>query len=196
MRHIVFALALTMTLVSAAVAGPFEDGVRALKGGDYATVLRLWRPLAEQGHATAQFDLGRMYVTGQGVPQDYAEAMKWYRLAAAQGDARSQHKLGIMYTEGNGVPQDYAEATKWYAAEDKARSQECTKWLMRAETQFYRKIKAKALNEQKAEEITERLDEADALCTEGKYRKANATLSEVKKMIANASGKTPDKAKE
>jgi hypothetical protein len=37
MRHMVFALALTMTLVSAAVAGPFEDGVRALKGGDYAT---------------------------------------------------------------------------------------------------------------------------------------------------------------
>ena len=52
------------------------------------------------------------------------------------------------------------------------------------------------MNEQKAEEITERLDEADALCTEGQYRKANAQLDRVKKMIAKASDKTPDKAKE
>jgi hypothetical protein len=83
-----------------------------------------------------------------------------------------------------------------YAAEDKAGSQKCTEWLMQAEALVYGKIKAKALNEQKAEEITERLDEADALCTEGQYRKANAKLSKVKKMIAKASGKTPDKAKE
>jgi hypothetical protein len=55
MRHIVFALALTMTLVSAAVAGPFEDGLAAHDRGDYATALRLWRPLAEQGHAVTRW---------------------------------------------------------------------------------------------------------------------------------------------
>jgi hypothetical protein len=55
MRHIVFALALTMTLVSGAVSGPLEDGARAYKGGDYAAALRLWRPLAAQGHAVTRW---------------------------------------------------------------------------------------------------------------------------------------------
>jgi TPR repeat protein len=87
MRHIVFALALTMTLVSGAVAGPFEDVGAAYERGDYATALRLIRPLAEQGGAKAQYNLGQMYRDGQGVPQDYAEAVKWYRLAAEQGYA-------------------------------------------------------------------------------------------------------------
>ena len=113
MRHMVFALALTMTLVSAAVAGPFEDGLAAHERGDYATALRLWRPLAEQGTADAQHMLGTMYANGQSVPQDYAEAVKWYRLAAEQGSANAQHMLGIMYANGRGVPQDYAEAMKW-----------------------------------------------------------------------------------
>ena len=114
MRHIVFALALTMTLVSAAVAGPFEDGLATHERGDYATALRLWRPLAEQGTADAQHMLGIMYANGQSVPQDYAEAVKWYRLAAEQGSANAQYMLGIMYANGRGVPQDYAEAHMWF----------------------------------------------------------------------------------
>jgi len=36
---------------------------------------------AEQGEAAAQFNLGLMYATGQGVPQDDAEAAKWFRRA-------------------------------------------------------------------------------------------------------------------
>jgi len=45
--------------------------------GDYATALKSFRPLAEQGVAEAQFGLGFMYGEGLGVSQDYAEAMKW-----------------------------------------------------------------------------------------------------------------------
>ena len=47
------------------------------------------RALAEQGDALAQFNLGRMYATGEGVPQDDAAAVRWYRLAADQGIALS-----------------------------------------------------------------------------------------------------------
>ncbi len=59
----------------------------AYQRGDYATAIRKFRPLAEQGNAEAQFNLGGMYRQGRGVPQDDAEAMKWYRKAAEQGDA-------------------------------------------------------------------------------------------------------------
>ena len=54
-------------LAGTAIAGPFEDGVVAYNRGDYATALRLWRPLAEQGDTKAQFNLGLMYKNGEGV---------------------------------------------------------------------------------------------------------------------------------
>ena len=100
--------------VSRAIAGPFEDAAAAYKRQDYAETMRLLRPLADQGDATAQYNLGLMYFNGQGVPQDYAEAMKWYRKSADQGHAGAQYNLGLMYFNGQGVPQDYAEAMKLY----------------------------------------------------------------------------------
>jgi len=107
------ALVLSVSLAAPVAAGPFEDGIAAHNRGDYATALRLWRPLADQGHASAQFLLGGMYALGQGVPQDYAETVRWYRKAADQGDARAQSFLGVMYANGHGVRQDYVQAHKW-----------------------------------------------------------------------------------
>ena len=73
----------------------FPEGFGGLHAGDYATALQEWRPLAEQGNADAQYNLGVMYDNGQGVPQDYAEAVKWYRLAAEQGYATHNTILGL-----------------------------------------------------------------------------------------------------
>ena len=101
-------------LAAPVVAGPFEDGLAAHKRGDYATTLRLWRPLADQGDAQAQFNLGVIYAKGQGVPQDYVEAMKWFRKAADQGDASAQSNLGFMYAKGQGVSEDYVRAHMWF----------------------------------------------------------------------------------
>jgi len=70
--------------------------------------------LAEQGNASAQFNLGLMYSLGTGVPKDDKEAVKWYRLAADRGDADAQFSLGVMYEHGRGVPEDDKEAVKWY----------------------------------------------------------------------------------
>ena len=81
----------------------FEKGLTAFKSGDYETALREWKPLAEQGHAKSQFNLGVMYQKGQGVPKNYKTAVKWYRLAAKQGHALSQGKLSAMYALGQGV---------------------------------------------------------------------------------------------
>jgi uncharacterized protein len=96
------------------LAGPVEDAAAAYKRGDYATAVRLFRPLADDGDASAQVVLGFMYKRGQGVPQDFAEAVRWYHLAADQGDASAQADLGFMYELGQGVKQDFAEAVRWY----------------------------------------------------------------------------------
>ncbi|MBX9825573.1 MAG: sel1 repeat family protein [Xanthobacteraceae bacterium] len=92
------------------------DAVQAAyRKGDYETVLRLGRPLAEAGDARAQSILGLAHYRGRGgVPQDLDEAARWFRQAADQGDATAQFYLGLMYAEGRGVPQSYTEAAKWY----------------------------------------------------------------------------------
>jgi TPR repeat protein len=99
-------------------AGPSEDfklAVEAANTGDYATALRLWRPLAEQGIANAQFNLGLMYYQGLGVPQNYAEAASWYRRAGEQGNVDASVNLGLMYLDSrHGVAHDPAEAASWF----------------------------------------------------------------------------------
>jgi TPR repeat protein len=85
----------------------------AYNRGDYATALREWRPLAEQGNAAVQFNLGTLYYNGQGVPQDYVQARQWYEKAAAQGDANAQFNLGVLYYEGQGVLHDDVQAHMW-----------------------------------------------------------------------------------
>ena len=72
--------------------------------------------VAEQGDVFAQYNLGVMYDTGEGVPEDAAEAVRWFRAAAEQGHARAQYNLGVKYATGEGVPEDDAEAVRWYRA--------------------------------------------------------------------------------
>ena len=96
LKAVLAAVILAVSFASPVAAGPFEDGNAAYDRKDYATALRFYRPLADQGHAEAQFNLGLMYSNGRGVPQDYAAAVSWYRKAADQGDAAAQFNLGLM----------------------------------------------------------------------------------------------------
>ena len=52
----------------------FQKGIDAYMRGDYATALKEMTPLAEQGNARAQHNLGWMYGNGEGVPQDFVRA--------------------------------------------------------------------------------------------------------------------------
>ena len=113
LRHIA-AFAIWAVLATPLSAQNFGAGVAAYEAGDFATALENFQPLAEQGDAFAQYNVGLMYEIGRGVLQDYAEAVRWYRLSAEQGNARGQANLGGMYDTGQGVLQDDAEAVRWY----------------------------------------------------------------------------------
>ena len=76
-----------------------DKGEAALKAGDYSTALKVFRPLADQGDASAQYNLSLLYANGQGVPQDHAQAVLWYRKAADQGHADAQHNLGVLFAD-------------------------------------------------------------------------------------------------
>jgi TPR repeat protein len=118
MRNLTATLCLTLAVLlgsaGMSVSQDFQKGVDAYDTGDYSLALDEFTPLAEQGDASAQYNLGEMYRRGDGVPQDFATAMKWYTLAAEQGNASAQYTLGLMYYNGQGVPQDYVYAQMWW----------------------------------------------------------------------------------
>jgi soluble cytochrome b562 len=72
-----------------------------------------------------------------------------------------------------------------YAQEEAEGDSECTAQLTAAEEKVHDKIEANALSEADAEKVNQLLDEADALCTEGKLEEASATLATVNQMVGN-----------
>lgn len=69
---------------------------------------------AEQGYADAQFNLGLMYINGEGVPQDIPHAVELFQKAAEQGHVDAQNNLGAMYFTGEGVTRDEKKAIEWF----------------------------------------------------------------------------------
>ena len=111
---ILLILAVLLGGAGKAWSADLRKGLNAAKRGDYETALREWRPLAEQGNAVAQTNIGRLYRNGWGVSKNYQTAVKWHRLAARQNNAIAQANLAGMYERGEGVSQDYKAAVNWY----------------------------------------------------------------------------------
>jgi uncharacterized protein len=113
-RSILVGGLLAVGMFGLAKAGQLEDGEAAYFKHDYATAVRLLRPLADKGNAAAQNRLASIYFWGgHGVPQDPAQAALWYRKAGDQGNALAQANLGLMYEHGYGVPKDPVLARMW-----------------------------------------------------------------------------------
>lgn len=107
-------LLLLLFVFTAPCFADVNEGEKAFESGDYATALRILKPLAETGDAKAQFYVGKMYYLGKGAPQDHAQAIRFYRKAADQGHAKAQNDLGTMYVSGRGVDRDDAQAVTWF----------------------------------------------------------------------------------
>lgn len=84
----IIALQILFILTTTSARAGLEEAYVALRSSDYASALRELRPLAIQGDAAAQLEMGEMYKYGRGVPTDLKEAAKWYRLAAVQRAGR------------------------------------------------------------------------------------------------------------
>jgi hypothetical protein len=65
----------------------------------------------------------------------------------------------------------------------------CTEELTQAEEVVHDRIESNALSEDDANKINEMLDEADALCTEGKVEESTATIAKINKMVGGGKAK-------
>ncbi len=74
-----------MFLSTVAESG-FDEGVASYRAGNYADAFKEWTAAAQQGDVDAQYNLGCLYVRGEGVPQNRAWAIDWLQRAADQDD--------------------------------------------------------------------------------------------------------------
>ena len=86
----------------------------AFDRSDYATALKVWLPLAQEGDAEAQNYVGEIYERGLGILPGYQAAAHWYQLAAEQNLSRAQINVGHLFEKGLGVEKDSAAALNWY----------------------------------------------------------------------------------
>jgi TPR repeat protein len=107
----------------------YYEGVHAREAGDLVTAVRKFTESAEGGLAIAQYNLGVMYYSGNGVPQDFFKAFEWTRQAAEQGHVAAMVNLGVLYYNQIGVNSgvaavwpfslisrntNFREAARWY----------------------------------------------------------------------------------
>ena len=78
-------LAISALSTTTAQSG-FDEGVVDYRIGNYKDAFKEWAQAAEQGDADAQYDLGCLYVRGEGVQQNRALAIEWFQRAANQDD--------------------------------------------------------------------------------------------------------------
>ena len=98
MKRLALGLALALLALPAAPvkADDFRGGLAAYNRGEYASAAKAWRPLAEQGHAKAQFNMAMLHFKGRGVPHDHVTGYMWFRLSLAHGYKRAAEGLEVV----------------------------------------------------------------------------------------------------
>jgi uncharacterized protein len=101
-------------MVTSVYSNDFQQGLDAIHETNYDKALKKLIPLAEHGHASAQYNIGVMHEWGNGLPKDNAQALKWYKRSAEQFHKDAQNNLGALYSKGEGTNKDFVEALKWF----------------------------------------------------------------------------------
>lgn len=92
----------------------YEAGVNAAFNGDFETALHEFTVAAEEGLDLAQYNLGILYYTGQGVERDLDLAFRWTEAAALQGHVAAQFNLGSLYFAGDGIEANPEKAVEMF----------------------------------------------------------------------------------
>lgn len=90
---------------------------------NFQKAMELLLPEANKGNGYACYDLGRMYLQGQGWEENEEEAQRWFRDAleafrkaeqVAEKKDYLRYRIGKCYAYGYGVEQSYEEAARWF----------------------------------------------------------------------------------
>jgi len=86
----------------------FALGVQAVKKGDYEHAMAMYKVSASWAYKPAEYNLGVMYLSGQGTPVDLPHALAWMALAAERNDPQYVRARQLVYQ--NMTPEQYQQA--------------------------------------------------------------------------------------
>ncbi|WP_062151191.1 tetratricopeptide repeat protein [Beggiatoa leptomitoformis] len=78
------------------VSAQFYLGASYLHTNNPQSAYSWFKKAAEQGHSEAQYQIGQLYYTGNGVGQSHDKAVEWFELAAKQHNTQAQFMLNNM----------------------------------------------------------------------------------------------------
>lgn len=90
---------------------------------DFQKAMPLLLMEASRGNGYACYDLGRMYMLGQGCEEDEEEAQRWFRDAleafqvaeqSAEKKGYLRYRIGKCHAYGHGTEQNYEESARWF----------------------------------------------------------------------------------
>jgi uncharacterized protein len=111
---LVFMASLNLSSLAHADTSTLEQAKALVDSGHAIEAAAMFTDLAKQGEAKAQYNLGLMYLYGDGVKQDYQQAINWLRLSANQGFTEAQYQLAVIYFTNKITPPNYAESLRLY----------------------------------------------------------------------------------
>ena len=95
-----FSFVLTPLAMAESAEDLFNQGIKSQDKGDYAQAAKLFEKVCQMGSANACFNLGHLYLDGQGVKQNKTHAAKLYEKACNGGNTKSCFNLGNAYFNG------------------------------------------------------------------------------------------------
>lgn len=93
----------------------------AIKNGSEIAITELMQRIymltkeAEQGNASAQYQLGQAFLCKDCLDISKTDAIRWFTKAAEQGYGPAQYQLGKMYFYGDGINADPIKSKEWFS---------------------------------------------------------------------------------
>lgn len=92
----------------------YDRGIQLLDAGQYKDALKAFGRSAKKGNLDAEYQIGIMFLEGQGINPNPEDAAYWFRKAAQNGHAASQFEIGYCFLNGTGVQKDERMAGEWF----------------------------------------------------------------------------------
>ena len=96
-------LTLSCTMASTTLALTLEDARLSIRTKQFDTAEHQLIELAKTGDSEAQYLLGSLYNSGQGVARNYEKSAFWLTKAAQQNHAKASYTLGLYHETGKGT---------------------------------------------------------------------------------------------
>jgi len=101
-------------LSSSVKESPLTAAVKVYQEGRFEEAMKMFITLANQGDAQAMYNLGIMYMSGQGTPKNDKTAFDWYSKAAHSGHPDAINNVASFYWEGIGVEKNQQKALEYF----------------------------------------------------------------------------------